>query len=64
MLCSLTGITLRAIAVFPLMYLFARMGHPSWGLIAVWLAINLDLNYRAVYCTWAVHRGKWQHLEV
>ncbi len=64
MLCSLTGILLRATAVFPLMALFTHWGHPDWGLIAVWMAINLDLNFRAIYCGWVVHRGKWKHLKV
>lgn len=61
MLCSLTGIAMRAVAVLIIYGLMAHLGHAAWGLIAVWIAINLDLNYRAVFCYWVVHRGKWQH---
>lgn len=64
MLCSLTGIALRTAVVFPLMWVFDRMGDVGWGLVAVWAAIVLDLNYRAVFCTWVVGRGRWKEKRV
>jgi Na+-driven multidrug efflux pump len=54
---------------FPLVIAFAyyilpRMGHPEWSLIAVWIGIFSDLNFRAVLNGVIFRRGKWAAKEV
>ncbi len=50
--------------LFLAMVVFPRMGHPAWGLVAVWIGIFVDLNFRAVF-NWIVFvRGKWVGVEV
>jgi Na+-driven multidrug efflux pump len=45
-------------------WLFARAGHPECGLIAVWVGIFVDLNFRAVYNSVVFFRGAWKTRKV
>jgi putative MATE family efflux protein len=60
MLATITGMILRIVLVIVLLEAFNRMGHAEWGLIAVWICIFVDLNYRAVFNTVAFRRGGWK----
>jgi Na+-driven multidrug efflux pump len=60
MVSTLLGMfAVRIPIVFGIIWLFNSMGHPTWGLTAVWITIFIDLNFRAVYNTILFKRGKW-----
>ncbi|MGD0137349.1 MAG: MATE family efflux transporter [Tepidisphaeraceae bacterium] len=40
-------------------FIFPHMRHPEWGLIAVWIGIFADLNFRAILNGIIFRRGKW-----
>jgi putative MATE family efflux protein len=64
MLSTITGMVLRIILVFAVMAVFKRAGHAAWGLLAVWICIFIDLNYRAVYTSAVFRTGKWRFKKV
>ena len=65
MLSTITGMfVVRVPIMFTAVWVFTRMGHPEWALIAVWIGIFADLNYRAGFNTIVFLRGKWQQKEV
>ena len=64
MLATITGMCLRLCLVVALLFLFGRLGHPAWGLIAVWISIFIDLNYRAVFNTVVFRKGRWKEKQV
>jgi putative MATE family efflux protein len=45
-------------------YVFPSMNHPEWGLLAVWIGIFADLNFRAVLNGAVFRWGRWQHRKV
>jgi Na+-driven multidrug efflux pump len=60
MLATISGMIFRIIGVVALLVVFKKMGHADWGLIAVWICIFADLNYRAAFNTVVFRRGKWK----
>ncbi|MGN6370088.1 MAG: MATE family efflux transporter [Phycisphaerae bacterium] len=64
MLSTITGMVLRIILVFGVMAAFKHAGHAGWGLLAVWICIFVDLNYRAVYTSAVFRTGKWRFKRV
>jgi Na+-driven multidrug efflux pump len=64
MLSTITGMVLRLILVFALMIAFKNAHHAELGLVAVWICIFIDLNYRAVYTSLVFRTGKWQFKKV
>ena len=61
MLSTITGTFLvRVPILLALLWIFTRMGHRDWGLIAVWVGIFVDLNYRAVFNSIVFLKGDWQ----
>ncbi len=64
MLSTITGMILRVIMVFSLMAVFKANGHAGWGLLAVWICIFVDLNYRALYMEMVYRAGRWQFKKV
>ena len=61
----MTGMVLpQIIVVLVLLAVFIHIGHAAWGLIAVWISIFTDLNYRAVFNTIVFRRGKWKTRKV
>lgn len=52
------------IVLFLAWYLFPAWGHPAWGLLAAWIGIFADLNFRAVVNGVVFHLGRWQHKRV
>jgi multidrug resistance protein, MATE family len=65
MVSTITGTFIVRIPVLlALLWIFAAMGHRDWGLIAVWVGIFADLNYRAVHNSILFLRGNWQRKKV
>ncbi len=64
MLATITGMILRLFLVFAIMSAFKHAGHAALGLLAVWICIFIDLNYRAVYTTSVFRTGKWRFKKV
>jgi len=60
MLATVSGILLRIIVVVTCISILSYYGQAKWGLTAVWIAIFIDLNYRAVFNTFAYRTGKWK----
>jgi putative MATE family efflux protein len=60
MFTSLTGMGSRVVVVLATMAVLVKIGHPGWGLVAVWVAIFLDLAYRAVVMEVVFRRGRWK----
>jgi putative MATE family efflux protein len=60
MVCTLSGIFLvrMPIVIFAL-WIFHRLNHPDWGLIAVWIGIFVDLNYRGLVNYLGFRQGGW-----
>jgi len=59
MMSTISGMVIRLVLVLSTAALFAHLGHAAWGLVAVWIAIFVDLNYRAVFTGIVFARGKW-----
>lgn len=65
MLSTISGTFLVRIPILlVLLWIFTRMGRRDWGLIAVWVGILVDLNYRAVFNSIIFLRGDWQKKKV
>lgn len=65
MISTITGTFLVRMPILgALVWAFSRMGHRDWGLIAVWVGIFVDLNYRAVFNAIVFLRGEWQRKKV
>jgi len=64
MIATISGMILRIIIVLPAAYWLKAHNLSHYALTAVWIAIFIDLNYRAVFNTITFHRGKWQHKRV
>jgi Na+-driven multidrug efflux pump len=65
MVSTITGMfVVRFPIVLGMVWVFGRMGHWEWGLIAVWIGIFVDLNYRAAFNTIVFLRGKWRFKKV
>ena len=64
MLATITGMVLRIFLVFAIMAAFKHANHAALGLLAVWICIFIDLNYRAVYTTAVFRTGKWRFKKV
>jgi Na+-driven multidrug efflux pump len=64
MLATITGMILRLFLVFAIMSAFKHAGPAALGLLAVWICIFIDLNYRAVYTTSVFRTGKWRFKKV
>ena len=61
MLATVTGMALvRVPALLLTVYICARMGQPALGLLAVWVGIFLDLNYRGLVNWAAFKTGNWK----
>jgi putative MATE family efflux protein len=60
MLATMTGMGSRVVLVVPTMLVLLKMGLGQWGLLAVWVCIFLDLNYRAVVMEVVFRKGKWK----
>ena len=60
MMCTISGTFLVRIPIVILMlWIFHRMNHPAWGLIAAWIGIFIDLNYRGLINYLNFRGGKW-----
>lgn len=65
MITTILGMFVVRVPILLLLgWLFTRAGHPSWGLIAVWWGIFLDLCFRAALNTVEFLRNKWMHVHV
>ena len=64
MLSTITGMILRFVLVFTVAAAFRHAHHAELGLVAVWICIFIDLNYRAVYTTLVFRTGSWQYKKV
>ncbi len=65
MLSTITGMfAVRLPLLFLALYAFRATGHPQWGLIAVWIGILVDLNYRAVFNGLVFLRGHWLRKQI
>lgn len=60
MMCTISGTFLVRIPIVILMlWIFFRLHHPAWGLIAAWIGIFIDLNYRGVINYLNFRSGRW-----
>jgi Na+-driven multidrug efflux pump len=61
MLSTLVGMCLVRfpVTIIAFFFVFPYLHHPEWGLIAVWIGANADLNFRAIVNGVVFHRGKW-----
>lgn len=65
MLSTVIGTFLIRIPIlFVALEIFKRQGHPEYALIAVWIGIFVDLNFRALVTSIIFHRGKWKKIKV
>lgn len=65
MLSTTAGmVVVRVPILFLLAWLFSRWGMRGEALVAVWIAIFLDLNSRALFNWWVFSRGWWRHKKV
>ncbi|HEY4330205.1 MAG TPA: hypothetical protein VGN88_10755, partial [Phycisphaerae bacterium] len=64
LIATTTGIAARVVMVLALIAYFNSIGHKDWGLIAVWICILIDLNYRALFMHLIFRRGKWKTQKV
>jgi len=65
MLCTVSGIFIVRIGLLLLiLWWMATHGVTDANLTAVWIAIFIDLSYRAIFNTVAFQRSRWQHKRV
>lgn len=65
MIATLSGTFLVRMPIVVLaVWLFHRMGHPAWGLLAVWIGIFIDLNYRGLVNYLSFRTGRWMQRKV
>lgn len=65
MFSTIAGIFLIRVPVLMLaLWYFTRIGHAEWGLIAVWIGILTDLNFRAGTNLLGFLRGGWMRKKV
>jgi Na+-driven multidrug efflux pump len=65
MISTIGGIfAIRAPIIALLVWFFVRADYHSGGLLAVWIAIFIDLLFRGVFNTWVFARGRWMRKEV
>jgi putative MATE family efflux protein len=65
MFATITGMFLVRVPILLLgVLLFRRLGHPQWGLVAVWIGILIDLAYRAFFNGVVFWLGHWQRKRV
>ena len=58
MYTTMFGIGVRVVLVLTIMAVMVTLGMARWGLIAVWICIFLDLNFRAVAMEVVFRRGE------
>ena len=60
MMCTISGTFLvRIPIVFLMLWVFHRLNHPALGLVAAWIGIFIDLNYRGVINYRNFRKGMW-----
>jgi len=64
MYATFTGMGGRVVVVLIAMFFLARSNLAQYGLIAVWVCIFFDLNFRAVFLEFAFRRGRWKQQRV
>ena len=64
MYTTMFGMGGRVVLVLTMMAVMVPLGMARWGLIAVWICIFLDLNFRAVAMEVVFRRGKWKEKKV
>ncbi len=64
MYTTMAGMGMRVVMVLAAMAVMVPLGMARWGLIAVWICIFLDLNFRAVAMEMVFRRGKWKEKKV
>ncbi len=61
MISTIVGMFLVRVPIMVFfLWLFHHLGRSGQGLIAVWLGIFVDLNFRALINGWVFFRGRWQ----